>query len=139
MKARGLTAKVLFPIVAVMLILAAFGAMRTRGIIREVIDDYHRMIITQERDEILNILRSDLPEDALLSEIKNHFSTETFRYRVMRHGRLLEASHSFPAKYRVLSDGFLSAREGGSLYFGYRIDAGPLRMRPYLIRRCRIS
>jgi PAS domain S-box-containing protein len=123
MKARGLTAKVLFPIVAVMLILAAFGALRTRGIIHDVMDDYHRMIIAQERDEILNILRTGLPEVALLAELRNHFSTESFRYKVTREGRPLVVCCNFPGSYRVSHDGFLSGREGDNLYFGYRIDA----------------
>lgn len=123
MKTNTLTIRILFPVIAFMLALSAFAALRTRGIIRGIMDNYHNAIITQERDEILNIMKTDLTEEELLLALNNHFSTESFSYRVTRGEQVVVACCTFPERYEAEADGFLSANIGDNQYYGYRMKS----------------
>ena len=96
MKANGITIRILFPIIAFMLALAVFAALRTQGIIKGIMDNYYGTIITQERDEILNIMKTNLTEEEFLLALKNLFPAESFRYRVTKDDRVVVACPTFP-------------------------------------------
>jgi PAS domain S-box-containing protein len=123
MKKPGITAKILFPIAAFMVMLAVFAAVRTEGIIKGIMDDYHNTILLQERDEVSNLLNTGLPEDVFLEALRTHFATDNFMYRVTRGGRTVATCRSFPVGYRIQPDGSITAGTGDDRYFGYRIEA----------------
>src|SRR5512141_2716567 len=101
-----------------MAILAFFAVLRSRTIITAVMHDYHDAIISQERDEILNIAREDLTEDEVLTLLKRHFDTENFRYRVTRGGEVIMTCCEFPVSFKAGDDGSLSASFGEETYYG---------------------
>ncbi len=124
MKQPGITAKVLLPIAAFMVMLAVFAAVRTSGIIKGIMDDYHNTILLQERDEVNNLLKSDLSEESFLGALRTHFATDNCIYRVTRGERVVATCCEFPEGYRIKPDGSIKAAIGDSRYFGYRIEAG---------------
>ena len=121
MKPQGILTRILIPIVAFMIILAVFAALRSRTIISAVMQDYHSAIVSQEREEILNIMKEDIPEAEVLPVLRRHFATEKFRYRVMKGEKVLITCCDFPVSFSPAGDGFLSAREGDAVYYGSRI------------------
>lgn len=122
MKTPGITTKILFPIAAFMLLLGVFAALRTRGIINSISDDYRNTILSREREEINNLLKSDLKEEAFLSVIRNSFSAENFIYKVTREDRLIATCCVFPEAYDIGKDGSLTAKVGDVFFYGFRIE-----------------
>lgn len=123
MKTNGLTIKILFPVIAFMVILAGFAAVRTQWIIRGIIADYHDNIVSEEREDLQATLNNEPSEEAFLRELKNRYSTESFIYRVSRGEKIVDECCQFPSGLVVNSDGSLDARRGNVLFYGVRFDA----------------
>ncbi len=122
MKTNGLTIKILFPVIAFMVILAAFAALRTQWIIRNIITDYHDNIVSEERQELETILNGGSSEEAFLRQVKDHYSKESFTYRVTKGEKVVAEFRAFPSNSVVNPDGTLKARIGDVFFYGFRFD-----------------
>jgi PAS domain S-box-containing protein len=122
MKTNSLTIKILFPVIAFMVILAGFAALRTQWIIKGIITNYHDNVVSEERQELEGILNGELSEEAFLRGVKKRYSKESFVYRVTKGEKVVAECCAFPASAAVNPGGSLDARIGDIFFYGFRFD-----------------
>jgi PAS domain S-box-containing protein len=122
-KTNGLTIKILFPVIAFMVALAGFAALRTQWIIKSIIADYRDNVVSDERQDLEAILEDEPSEEAFIWTVKKHYSREFFIYRVMKENKVVASCCEYPANSVIGPDGSLNARVGDVYFYGFRFDA----------------
>src|SRR3990172_8532594 len=123
MRPHGITVRILLPIVAFVIMLAVFSALRTRVLIDSITDDYHNAILLNERKEVDEIINRGLPEEQFLPAIRDHLTAENFIYRVKKGDRVVLSCCSFPEGYRLSPSGTITALSQDGSYYGFNVEA----------------
>lgn len=106
-----------------MAVLAGFAALRMQLIINSIITDYHDDIVSEQRQELEEILKGEPSEEAFLWAVKKHYSHESFIYQVTRGGKIVDRCCVFPSNSVLNPDASLNARLGDVFFYGFRFDA----------------